>query len=211
MSGHTILVADDHPMFREALKLAIRRAAPGTTIIEAGQLGEAVQAARTAEQLDLVLLDLRMPGADGFSGVALMHAERPDTPIIVVSSADRAEAAGRARAYGAKGFISKTADLHAIQETIVRALAGDLDPLCADSQDREVQEMAGQIAALTPTELKVLLGVIAGRLNKQIAYELGISEATVKGHMTSIMRKLGVHNRTQAVIAARALDVEIAS
>ncbi|WP_300973632.1 response regulator transcription factor [Sphingomonas sp. LHG3406-1] len=210
MSGPTILVADDHPMFREALKLAILRAAPDARILEAGQLGDAAEAARRAERLDLILLDLRMPGADGFSGVALMHAERPETPIIVVSSADRAEAAGRARAYGARGFISKTADLAAIQQTIARALAGDMDAIGGDAQDREVQAMATQIAALTPTELKVLLGVIAGRLNKQIAFELGISEATVKGHMTSIMRKLGVHNRTQVVIAARALDVEIA-
>lgn len=210
MSGPVILVADDHPMFREALKLAIRRTAPAAQILEAGQLGDAAEAARRAERLDLILLDLRMPGADGFSGVALMHAERPGTPILVVSSADRAEAAARARSYGARGFISKTDDLAAIERSIARALAGDFEPAGGDEPDGEVQVMARQIAALTPTELKVLLGVIAGRLNKQIAFELGISEATVKGHMTSIMRKLGVHNRTQAVIAARALDVEIA-
>jgi DNA-binding NarL/FixJ family response regulator len=112
--------------------------------------------------------------------------------------------------FGARGFISKTADLATIEQTIKRALAGAAEPLGEDGPRGEVQAMAARIAALTPTELKVLLGVIAGRLNKQIAFDLGISEATVKGHMTSIMRKLGVHNRTQAVIAARALDVEIA-
>lgn len=210
MSGPVILVADDHPMFREALKLAISRAAPDATILEAGQLGDAAELARQSERLDLILLDLRMPGADGFSGVALMHAERPGTPILVVSSAERAEAASRARAYGARGFLSKTADLPSMTRAVSEALAGQFDGVEGDAQDPAVQSMARQIAALTPTELKVLLGVIAGRLNKQIAYELGISEATVKGHMTQIMRKLGVHNRTQAVIAARALDIEMA-
>jgi DNA-binding NarL/FixJ family response regulator len=210
MSGPVILIADDHPMFREALKVAVLRAAPDARILEAGQLGDAAEAARKAERLDLILLDLRMPGADGFSGVALMHAERPETPILVVSSADRAEAASQARVYGARGLVSKTADLATIEHTIARTLAGAAEPLGDSGQTGEVQAMAAKIAALTPTELKVLLGVIAGRLNKQIAFDLGISEATVKGHMTSIMRKLGVHSRTQAVIAARALDVEMA-
>ena len=93
----TILVADDHPLFREALKLAVSRAAPGAVILEAGQLGDAARIARDAGPLDLILLDLRMPGAEGFSGVAVMHAERPDTPILVVSSADELDAAPRAR------------------------------------------------------------------------------------------------------------------
>ena len=210
MSDPTILVADDHPMFREALKLAIRRTAPAATILEAGQLGDAAEMARTTERLDLILLDLRMPGADGFSGVALMHAERPETPILVVSSADGAEATSRARAYGARGFVSKTADLHVIEQAVARALAGDADPVPQDPADPAVEAMANRIAALPPPQIKVLLGVLAGKLNKQIAHELAISEATVKGHMTAIMRKLGVHNRTQAVIAARALDIELA-
>lgn len=209
MSGPVILVADDHPMFREALKLAIRRAAPAAEILEAGQLGDAADAARAARRLDLIMLDLRMPGADGFSGVALMHAERPGTPIIVVSSADRAEAAPRARAYGARGFLSKTSDLATIERTVAGVLAGD-EAAMPGGEEGEVDAMAQRIAALTPTQIKVLLGVLAGRLNKQIAYDLGITEATVKGHMTTIMRKLGVQTRTQAAMAARALDIEMA-
>ncbi|MEG8022391.1 LuxR family two component transcriptional regulator [Sphingomonas sp. T1] len=207
MTARTILIADDHPLFRQALKLAVGRAAPDATILEAGQLGEAIEAARGAARLDLVLLDLRMPGSEGFAGVALLHAERPDTPIVVISSADEAEAAPRARAYGAVGFVSKTADLATLENAVARALAGDRDaPVAALPAD----DISNRVASLTPTELKVLLGVLAGRLNKQIAFDLGVSEATVKGHMTAILRKLGVQNRTQAVLAARALDIRFA-
>ncbi|KHA64866.1 MULTISPECIES: response regulator transcription factor [unclassified Sphingomonas] len=207
MTASTILIADDHPLFRQALKLAVGRAAPDATILEAGQLGEAIEAARGAARLDLILLDLRMPGSEGFAGVALLHAERPDTPIVVISSADEAEAAPRARAYGAVGFVSKTADLATLENAVARALAGDRDaPVAALPAD----DISNRVASLTPTELKVLLGVLAGRLNKQIAFDLGVSEATVKGHMTAILRKLGVQNRTQAVLAARALDIRFA-
>ncbi len=207
MTARTILIADDHPLFRQALKLAVGRAAPDAVILEAGQLGEAIEAARGAARLDLILLDLRMPGSEGFAGVALLHAERPDTPIVVISSADEAEAAPRARAYGAVGFVSKTADLATLENAVARALAGDRDaPVAALPAD----DISNRVASLTPTELKVLLGVLAGRLNKQIAFNLGVSEATVKGHMTAILRKLGVQNRTQAVLAARALDIRFA-
>ncbi len=204
----TILIADDHPLFRQALKLAVSRAAPDALVIEAGQLCEAVDAVRGAERLDLILLDLRMPGSEGFTGVALLHAERPDTPIMVISSADEAEAAPRARAYGAIGFVSKTADLATLENAVARALAGERD--APPTEGASVDDMATRVASLTPTELKVLLGVLAGRLNKQVAFDLGISEGTVKGHMTAILRKLGVQNRTQAVLAARAMDIHFA-
>ena len=203
----TILSADDHPLFRQALKLAVSRAAPDARMLEAGQLGEAIEAARGTDRLDLILLDLRMPGSDGFAGVALLHAERPDTPIVVISSADEAEAAPRARAYGAVGFVSKTADLATLEAAVARAVAGERD---APGEPLPADDVSNRVASLTPTELKVLLGVLAGRLNKQIAFDLGVSEATVKGHMTAILRKLGVQNRTQAVLAARALDISFA-
>ena len=210
MVSEVVLVADDHPIFREALKIAVMRAAPGALILEAGQLGEAAEAARRAERLDLILLDLRMPGAEGFSGVALLHAERPETPILVISSADQADVAARARVYGAIGFLPKTADLGSIENAIRQALRGEREPEPEVERDPAIVEMAQRIAKLTPAELRVLVGVLAGRLNKQIAFDLGISEATVKGHMTVIMRKMNVQNRTQAVLAARALDVALA-
>lgn len=211
MSDATILVADDHPLFRDALKIAVSRAAPTARVLEAGSVAEAADQVRAAERLDLILLDLRMPDAEGFSGLALLHAERPGTPIIVISALDAADAAVRARRYGAAGFLSKTADLGTIQSVVCDALSGrgNLQSLGEQTEeDAEIDDMAARIATLTPAQIKVLLGVLAGRLNKQIAHDLSISEATVKAHMTAVFRKLGVQNRTQAVIAARALGLD---
>lgn len=184
--------------------MAAGRVCPGAEIVEAGTLDRALALARDGGAFDLVLLDLRMPGAEGCSGVALLHAEMPSTPILVISAADSAQTVGAVHRFGAVGFIGKDRDLHEIEHAIARALAGER---IAASLDAELDTVAASVAALTPTQLRVLLGVLAGRLNKQIAHDLGISEATVKAHMTAIMRKLDVQNRTQAVLAARALGV----
>lgn len=192
-------------MFRAAMALAARRVAPGADIVEVGTLAAAIAAVHSGTaNFDLILLDLRMPGAEGYSGVALLHAELPSVPILVVSAADAAEAAAASQRFGAVGFIGKDQDLPTIEAAIGAALAGARIDMPVDAMTDAV---AAQVAALTPTQLRVLLGVLAGRLNKQIAYDLGISEATVKAHMTAIMRKLDVHNRTQAVLAARALGL----
>lgn len=183
--------------------LAARRVSPNAEIIEAGTLGMALESAHGGS-FDLILLDLRMPGADGYSGVALLHAELPGVPILVVSSAEAAQTAAAVQRFGAVGFIGKDQDLATIEAAIAAALAGSR---IAGPIDADLDAVAGHVAALTPTQLRVLLGVLAGKLNKQIAYELGITEATVKAHMTAIMRKLDVQNRTQAVLAARALGL----
>jgi DNA-binding NarL/FixJ family response regulator len=203
-----VVIADDHPMFRAALRLAVEAVAPGAVCHEAGTLEQALEAVRAEPAPDLVLLDLRMPGAEGCSGVALVHAERPDAPILVISAADPRTAAPQARAWGAIGFLSKSADLPELEAAIARALAGEREPDTQAVQDPALGDMAARIASLTPTQLKVLLGVLKGKLNKQIAWELDISEATVKGHMTALMRKMNVMNRTQAVLAAQALQLE---
>lgn len=205
MTG-TILIADDHPLFRQALAMAAQGARPDARIAESGNLSSALNEATAAHDLILILLDLKMPGADGYSGVALLHAEKPGVPILVVSSADAGQAAREAVRFGAVGFIGKDADLSAIEDAIRDALAGKR---IEAPKDDAVDPVAAQIASLTPTQLKVLLGVMEGRLNKQIAYDLGISEATVKAHMTAILKKLDVHNRTQAVLAAKALGLSI--
>jgi len=205
LSTTSILIADDHPLFRQAMALAARKVNPNADIIEAGSLDTALNAVKSARNLKLILLDLKMPGAEGFSGVALIHAEAPDVPVLVVSAADAEKAAREARRFGAVGFIGKDQPLPRIQEAIDDALSGKV--MEADCDDQEVDSVAAKVADLTPTQLRVLLGVLAGRLNKQIAYDLSISEATVKAHMTAIMRKLDVHNRTQAVLAARALGI----
>ncbi|MEP9401315.1 response regulator transcription factor [Sphingomonas sp. VNH70] len=201
----TILVADDHPLFRQALTLAIIAVAPDARIVEAGSLDRAAAAVRDTSDLGLILLDLNMPGAVGYSGVALLHAEAPGVPILVVSGADRAAAFAQVARFGAVGFVGKDAALGEIEDAIGAALAGERMPVTALPED----DIAARVASLTPTQLRVLLGVLAGRLNKQIAHDLGMAEATVKTHMTAVLRKLDVGNRTQAALAARALGLEV--
>lgn len=205
MTG-TILIADDHPLFRQALAMAAANVLPDARLVQCANLPTALNEAVAADDLRIILLDLKMPGADGFSGVALLHAEKPGVPILVVSSADASAVARDAMRFGAVGFIGKDADLGVIEQAISDALAGKrVEP----PVDAAIDPVAAQIASLTPTQLKVLLGVMRGRLNKQVAYDLGVSEATVKAHMTAILKKLDVQNRTQAVLAARALGLAI--
>ena len=203
----TVLIADDHPLFRQALSLAVNRVLPQARIIEAGTLTAAARAAAEAENLALVTLDLKMPGAVGYSGIALLHAEKPDVPILVVSSAEGSAAPQEARAFGAIGFLSKDSDLSAIEAAIANTL-GAAAPAAPDSHG-ELDTIRREVAGLTPTQLKVLLAVLDGQLNKQIAHNLGIAEATVKAHMTAIMRKLDVRNRTQAALVARSLGLDL--
>ncbi|MCJ2185699.1 response regulator transcription factor [Novosphingobium beihaiensis] len=204
----TILIADDHPLFRQALALAVGKVLPGARVREAGTLPAAAHAAVEADDLRLILLDLKMPGAVGYSGIALLHAERPSVPILVVSSADGAGAAEEARAFGAIGFLRKDSDLAAIEAAIRDALGGK-EAISQGSGEEQIDTIRRDVANLTPTQLKVLLAVIEGQLNKQIAHSLGISEATVKAHMTAIMRKLDVSNRTQAALVARSLGLDL--
>lgn len=204
-TGGTILVADDHPLFRQALVMAAGNVAPDARVVEAATLDRAMAAAAASDLL-LILLDLKMPGSAGFSGVALLHAERPSVPILVISSAEAQVAAPEARRYGAVGFIGKDQHLSVIEDAIAAALAGE-SPAVAPCAPDEVDEMAAKVASLTPTQLRVLLGVLDGQLNKQIAWELGVAESTIKSHMTTVLAKLGVQNRTQAALAARALGL----
>jgi DNA-binding NarL/FixJ family response regulator len=212
--SETILIADDHPLFRQALALAVQRVRPEARIIEAGSLAAAVRAVGEAPELHLILLDLKMPGAVGYSGIALLHAECPQAPILVVSSAEGASAAEEARAFGAIGFLRKDSDLAEIEKAITGALGGKA-PASAAPQPAQFQSGAPEdsirreVADLTPMQLKVLLAVLDGQLNKQIAFNLGISEATVKAHMTAVMRKLDVSNRTQAALVARSLGLDL--
>lgn len=203
----TVLIADDHPLFRQALAMAVGQVLPDATVVEAGTLAAAVHAATAAVGLRLILLDLKMPGAVGYSGIALLHAERPEVPILVVSSAEGAAAAAEVRAFGAIGFLPKDSDLAAIEGAIRQALGGKaVKPAGSASPLDSIRQ---EVAGLTPMQFKVLLAVLDGQLNKQIAHTLSISEATVKAHMTAIMRKLDVSNRTQAALVARSLGLDL--
>lgn len=195
----SILIADDHPLFRQALRLAVEGVAPDARILEAGTLDDARIGAATPD-LALILLDLRMPGAIGCSGVALLHAARADVPILVVSSAEDGEAMQAARTFGAIGFLGKAQPLDVMERVIWDALEG-VDPTAP--AEVEPDDLTARVASLAPMQLRVLLAAVEGRLNKQIAFDLGITESTVKAHMTVVLRKLGVTNRTQAASALR--------
>lgn len=197
-----IVVADDHPLFRAALRSAVDKAAPGAEVVECASLAEA-KAAMVAGAVDLLLLDLKLSDSEGMAGLAAVRAEQPTVPVAVVSASEDAPVVRHALGLGAAGFIPKSSSLPQMVEAIAAILAGDSwAPDVPEAND----DLAGRVASLTPSQLRILEGLKAGRLNKQIAFDLGVSEATIKAHLTSVFRKLGVHNRTQAVILAKSLD-----
>lgn len=203
-----ILLADDHPLFRAALAAAVARVAPQRTIIETGSLAE-TEAALQAGPVELVCLDLHMEDSSGFIGLADLRKAHPGVPVVVISASQSPGVAARAVEFGSSGFIPKTAGLDTLCDALAAVLDGDVWlPEGADDGDDETVQAAARIAQLTPAQMRVLSGLAEGRLNKQIAFDMGISEATVKAHVTAIFRKLDVINRTQAVLVAQALHVE---
>jgi DNA-binding NarL/FixJ family response regulator len=208
----TFLIADDHPLFREALRNAIVRVLPEATLYEADG-AEALYALVDAQpDADLLLLDLNMPGVQGFSALVHLRAQHPQLPVVMVSAREEPAVVRRALAHGAAGFIPKSSDAATIGLALSRLLEGErwLPPGLPVGGDADAQEqaVARRVAELTPQQFRVLQMLATGRLNKQIAYALGISEATVKAHMTAILRKLGAGNRTQAVLIAGQLAVD---
>lgn len=200
-----IIVADDHPLFRAALGSALARAAPGALVEETPSLAGAREALGRGP-VDLLLLDLRLSDSEGFAGLAGVRGDFPAVPVVVVSASEDGTTIGRALAFGAAGFIPKSATLAEMIEALAAIRAGDIwAPAGVDVAEPEPME--ARIASLTPSQLKILIGLQQGRLNKQIAFDLGVTEATIKAHLTGVFRKLGVQNRTQAVIAARALAI----
>lgn len=208
----TILIADDHPLFREALRGAVLRALPGARLREAAD-ADALQALVEAEpDADLLLLDLNMPGAQGFSALVHLRAQHPQLPVVVVSAREEPAVMRRALDHGAMGFIPKSADAATLGAAIAAVLEGERwvpdAALTAPAADAAEHDAARRVRELTPQQLRVLQMLGAGMLNKQIAYELGVSEATVKAHMTAVLRKLGASNRTQAVLVAGRLALD---
>jgi DNA-binding NarL/FixJ family response regulator len=207
-----ILIVDDHPLFRHALIQAVRYSFPQAQIHETAAVNEFYERLENGTEPDLVLLDLNLPGASGFS--ALVHV-RAQYPSIVVSAHEEASIIQRAIAHGAMGYIPKSAHPSHIGEAIRHVMEGEIwlppnlpanisfDPRAADET-----ALAERIQSLTPQQFRVLMMVAEGLLNKQIAYELDVSEATIKAHVTAIFRKLGVQNRTQAVLAISALNID---
>jgi DNA-binding NarL/FixJ family response regulator len=196
------LIADDHPMVRDALSTALAQAFPGSGVALAGSLGEVQAALERQPETDALLLDLDMPGMDGLTGLALLRSDWPTVPVIVVSAARDAAVARRTHDLGASAYVEKSASLEKIAATVRAVLDGEiLAPPPADTTDTVAQ----RASQLTPQQWRVLALMVHGDQNKQIAYKLGVGEATVKAHVTVILRKLGVRSRTQAVIEARGL------
>jgi DNA-binding NarL/FixJ family response regulator len=211
LTHYRLAIADDHPLFRGALREAVSGLFDRVDIAEAGSFEELSKLLERGPELDLILLDLAMPGVRGFSGLMYLRAQYPSVPVVVVSANDDPAVIRRCMDFGASGFIPKTLDIEPIREAIARVLKGgiwtppDVD-LNADT-DAETAALMARLTALTPQQVRVLMMLSEGLLNKQIAYELGVSEATVKAHVSAILQKLGVESRTQAVIAASKIEI----
>lgn len=198
----TFLIADDHPMVRDALASALGHAFPGSALSMAGTLHQAQIGLEQAPATDALLLDLDMPGMDGLTGLALLRSSHPTVPIIVVSAARESAVVRRAYELGASAYIDKSASLEEIARIVRAVLDGEI---FAPPDAGPVDSFAQRAAQLTPQQWRVLALMVQGDQNKQIAHKLGVGEATVKAHVTVILRKLGVRSRTQAVIEARNL------
>ncbi len=205
-----IIIADDHPLVRGALRQALTSALGVTAIREAGDLASLSKALASDEPVDLVLLDLAIPGVSGFSGLLYLRSQHPEIPVVVVSASEDRAVMRRCIEVGAAGFIPKSTDMAEMRQAIRMVLDGeiwtppDLDTVLPP--DAVVADMMRRLSNLTPQQLRVLMMLSQGLLNKQIAFELKVSEATVKAHVSAILQKLGVDSRTQAVIAVSKID-----
>ena len=209
-----VLIADDHPLFRDALQRAVVAAIPDARVHSADNVPNLLELIEHYPDAELLLLDLHMPGARGYSALAHIRGQYPGLPTIVVSGHEEAQVARRALAHGASAYIPKSTSGDDIITAIRSVLDGDVwlpHRLMGGSDvglKPDEADVAARIATLTPQQFRVLTMIAEGLLNKQIAYDLGVSEATVKAHMTAIMRKLGVNNRTQVALAAGHLAVD---
>lgn len=207
-----LLIADDHPLFREALRGVVANLFPGTTIHEADRISALYELVEHTPDADLLLLDLNIPGAIGFSALVHLRANYPSLPIVVVSAHEDPHLIRRALDHGAMGYIPKSVDTSTLSEALREILnGGTWAPELGHAIpgiDADEKHAAAQLRELTPQQFRVLQMVGTGQLNKQIAHELGVSEATIKAHMTAILRKLGASNRTQAVLIANKLGLQ---
>jgi len=211
MTHYRFVIADDHPLFRGALREAVTGLFQQVEIGEAGSFEDVSKLLEGGGEVDLILLDLNMPGVRGFSGLIYLRAQYPSAPIVVVSANDDPAVIRRCMDLGTSGFIPKTLGIEEMRAAIKRVLEGGVwtppDVDLSASADTETANLMARLASLTPQQVRVLMMLSEGLLNKQIAYELGVSEATVKAHVSAILQKLGVESRTQAVITAAKIEL----
>jgi DNA-binding NarL/FixJ family response regulator len=207
----TLIIVDDHPLFRGAMRQALSGGLDAgmagigpISILEAGDFSQLQSQLLDNPDIDLILLDLSMPGVSGFSGLLALRAEHAAMPVVIVSANDDPSTVRRALELGASGFVPKSVGIETIREAISSVLRGDVwkpdDVDLATESDPEIAELLKKLATLTPQQTRVLSTISRGLLNKQIAYELTVSEATVKAHVSAVLQKLDVDSRTQAVI-----------
>jgi DNA-binding NarL/FixJ family response regulator len=210
MASYRIVIVDDHPLFRGALSQALNGSIEQATISEAGSLDELAKMLQADAACDLVLLDLSMPGVQGLSGLLYLRAQHPEIPVVIVSASEEPTTIRRAIECGASGYVPKSQPVERIRDAVRTVLDGGIwtpaDIDLGSGSDRETSELVSRLATLTPQQVRVLMMLGEGLLNKQIAYRLGVSEATIKAHVSAILQKLGVDSRTQAVIAISKID-----
>lgn len=207
MSAPKILVADDHPLFRAAVLHTLHGAIDGAATVEASSASTLAAAMVAHPDIELVLLDLAMPGAHGFSSLVYLRGERPEVPVIMISSNDHPHVIRRAEQFGAAGFIPKSAPVESIRTAVATVMAGGswFPPITAQRSESDAR-LAARLAQLTPQQFRVLMLMAEGLLNKQIASHLGLAENTVKIHMTAVLGKLNCRSRTQAAVLVKSLD-----
>jgi DNA-binding NarL/FixJ family response regulator len=213
MPAPAFLIVDDHPLFLEALQTALYASYPGAAVEVAGTINGAKDKL-AAQTFDLVLLDLKMPDSGGLEGLKTIRSKCPKTPLAVISAMAGYEVVQQTRSCGADGFIFKSQQRSAIMLNVDRLLRGEPQFPAANAADVASSRSPGddlidRLRQLTPQQLKVLTRVCEAKLNKQIAFELGVTETTVKAHITLIFKKLGVHSRTQAVLQLQRIRNEL--
>lgn len=203
-SDLTIIIADDHPLFRGALRQAVGGLEPKPSIVEADDFSSARQAVCDHTDADILLLDLAMPGMNGLTGLMALRSEFPGLPVVIVSASEDQSTIRRVFELGVAGFIPKSSGIDDIRISLNKVLEGGIaepeDFVPGRDQDPEIEDLLQRLQTLTPQQNRVLGMLCEGLLNKQIAYELGVSEATIKAHVSAILLKLNVDSRTQAVI-----------
>jgi len=207
----SIIIADDHPLFRQALRETVAPIFKQFNIIELESL-TGTRERLAQEAVELLLLDLRMPDSDGLAGLMMIKGLYPALPVIIVSASEEAETVRAAIQAGAAGYIYKSYSLRQIHDAVVQVYEGGIhipegvEEGVSENEHRELDAIS-RISSLTPSQLRVFVSLSRGYMNKQIAADMDISEATVKAHVTSVYRKLGVRSRTQAVMVSKALDL----
>lgn len=206
-----ILIVDDHPLFIEALEQVIQATFPNAAVFKATSIEMARGVLDKESRVELVLLDLSMPGTRGLEGVIELRKRYPKLPIVVVSALEDPRIIHEVMQCGAAGFISKSTRGGDLGRALKDVMEGSVVLPKGYQPPAEVSpssDLAARIAALTPQQVRVLQMLRQGLLNKQIAYDLGVGETTIKAHVSEILRKLKVNSRTQAVIEAAKIDFD---